>query len=186
MAINGKRLPPLQVLLYWFANQGIVAPLVEKAGVPSFAPKAQVDFFISQPVSSSLIGSIFCTQDSEGTRESLKIKLLNFVTSIFNLKVGERAQLSETRVGENTVIANKTSLTKVICSSSFCLFISNRTSLMFFSGSLLMILIVYNVINQVHLGKGCKIEEKVRCWGSFENIYYDSYFFGHGPVLSIC
>ena len=116
MAINGKRLPPLQVLLYWFANQGIVAPLVEKAGVPSFAPKAQVDFFISQPVSSSLIGSIFCTQDSEGTRESLKIQLLNFVISIFNLQVGERAQLSETRFGENTVIANKTSLTKVVCS----------------------------------------------------------------------
>ena len=68
MAINGKRLPPLQVPLYWFANQGIVAPLVEKAGVPSFASKAQVDFFISQPVSSSLIGSIFGTQDSEGTR----------------------------------------------------------------------------------------------------------------------
>ena len=135
-------MPPLQVPLYWFANQGIVAPLVEKAGVPSFASKAQVDFFISQPVSSSLIGSIFCTQDSEGTRESLKIQFLNLVTSIFNLKVGERAQLSETRVGENTIIANKTSLTKVICSSSFCLFISNRPSLTFFSGSLLMILIV--------------------------------------------
>ena len=37
--------PPLQVPLYWFANQGIVAPLLEKAGVLSFAPKAQVDFF---------------------------------------------------------------------------------------------------------------------------------------------
>ena len=42
---------------------------------------------------------------------------LTFETSIFNLKVGERAQISETRVGENTVIANKTSLTKVVRSS---------------------------------------------------------------------
>ena len=39
------KIPPLQVPLYWFANQGIVAPLLEKAGVLSFAPKAQVDFF---------------------------------------------------------------------------------------------------------------------------------------------
>ena len=37
-------------------------------------------------------------------------------------------------------------------------------ALRFFCGSLLIILIVYNVINQVHLGKWCKIEEKVRCW----------------------
>ena len=39
------KIPPLQVPLYWFANQGIVAPLVEKAEVSSFASKAQVDFF---------------------------------------------------------------------------------------------------------------------------------------------
>ena len=39
------KIAPLQVPLYWFANQGIVAPLLEKAGVPSFASKAQVDFF---------------------------------------------------------------------------------------------------------------------------------------------
>ena len=131
-------------------------------------------FFISEP----LIGFIFCTQDSKGTRESLNIfKISTFDTSIFNLKVGERAQLSETRFGENTVIASKTSLSKVV-SWSFWLFISNRTSLTLF---LWVILDNIDVINQVHLGKGCKIEEKV----SFENLYYDLYFFGHDPLLSI-
>ena len=136
-------------------------------------------FFISEP----LIGFIFCTQDSKGTRESLNIfKISTFDTSIFNLKVGERAQLSETRFGENTVIASKTSLSKVV-SWSFWLFISNRTSLT--TLFLLVILDNIDVINQVHLGKGCKIEEKVRCWVSFENLYYDLFFFGPDPLLSI-
>jgi len=87
------------VPVYWFANQGIVAPLLEKAGVLSFAPKAQV---------------------------------------------GERAQLSEASFGKNTVIANKTSLTKV------------------------------------HLGKGCKIEEKVRIINS---VIMDHVIVASGSVI---
>ena len=38
-----------------------------------------------------------------------------------------------------------------------------------------VILIVYNMINQVHLGKGCKIEEKVRFWGPLK-IFIMIYF----------
>ena len=178
---------PCRFLCIGLQTKELLLHYLRRLEFQALPPKLRLNFFtLTFFISEPLNGSIFCTQDSKGTRESLNIfKISTFDTSTFNLKVGERAQLSETRFGENTVIANKTSLTKVICSSSFCLFISNRTSLTFFSGSLLMILIVYNVIDQVHLGKGCKIEEKVRCWVSFENLYYDLYFFGHDPLLSI-
>ena len=57
------------------------------------------------------------------------------------MKVGERAQLQDTRIGEGSVISNKTSLNQV---KSYKLLPTK-----FF-------------VTQVHVGQGCKVEEKVR------------------------
>merc|ERR1712083_1176701 len=89
------------VPLYWLANKGIVAPLLEKAGAPPMGPRAEV---------------------------------------------GERAQLQDTRIGEGSVISTKTSL------------------------------------NQVLVGQGCKVEEKVRISNC---IIMDNVTVATGSVLQV-
>ena len=80
-----------QVPLYWLANKGIVAPLLEKAGAPAVGPRAEVKLIL-----------IFTSMVARPIDQSPS-------------KVGERAQLQETRIGEGSVISNKTSLNQVFC-----------------------------------------------------------------------
>jgi len=120
------------VPLYWLANnKGLVAPILEKSGVPTLGPKAEV---------------------------------------------GERAQLQDTRVGEGSIISNKTSLNQVTVGQgckveekvriSNCIIMDNVTVA---TGAVLQDCIICDGSNVSGSAKSCIIGRGQEVQGSHES-----------------
>jgi len=96
------------VPLYWLANKGIVAPLLEKAGAPSLGPKAEV----------GERAQLQETRIGEGSVISNKTSL-NQVNVGQGCKVEEKVRISNCIIMDNVTVATGSVLQDcIICDGS--------------------------------------------------------------------